>query len=49
MESKILPVLDYYPGGDPFHYLHERGFLTEDEAQLILAEMVLRVQHLHEL
>lgn len=47
-ESKVILVLDYYASGDLLHYLHEKNCLTE-EARLLLAEVALGVQHLHEL
>jgi p90 ribosomal S6 kinase len=48
-KSKISLMLDYYPGGDLADFLDERGPLSESDAQLYLAKIVLGVQHLHEL
>jgi serine/threonine protein kinase len=48
-ESKVLLMLDYCSGGDLFEYMRELGPLPEKEARLLLAEIVLGVQHLHEL
>lgn len=48
-KTEISLILDYCPGGDLARCLRNRGFLTEDEARLLLAEIVLGVQRLHKL
>jgi serine/threonine protein kinase len=49
IESKVSLMLEYYPGGDLANFLKERGPLSESDAWLYLAEIVMGVQHLHEL
>lgn len=39
-------LLEFYPGGEMFYHLQQRR-LTEAEARLYFAEMVLTFEHLH--
>ncbi|KDR04209.1 Ribosomal protein S6 kinase alpha-4 [Zootermopsis nevadensis] len=48
-ELKVCLMLDYYPGGDMYHVLLEQGVFRESAARLYLAEIVLGVEHLHQL
>jgi serum/glucocorticoid-regulated kinase 2 len=42
-------VMDYCSGGDLSLHLAEKGLFTEDEARFFVAELVLAIEHVHEL
>lgn len=46
--SKLCLVLDYLPGGDFFSLLHRGGPVSEEQAVLYGAELVLALEHLHD-
>ena len=46
--TKVYLGLEYVPGGDLHHRLHEVGRVPLEEARLYIAELVLALQHLHE-
>ncbi|XP_021932381.1 ribosomal protein S6 kinase alpha-5-like isoform X2 [Zootermopsis nevadensis] len=41
--------MDYFPGGDMRQYISRQGKLTEVEVKYYLAEIILAIQHLHEM
>ncbi len=41
--------MDYCPGGDLSLHLAEKGLFSEDEAKFFMAELVLAIEHVHEL
>lgn len=45
--TAIFLVLDFCPGGELFHYLKERGRLSEGEARFYFAEVLLALGYLH--
>ncbi|PAV90507.1 hypothetical protein WR25_27157 isoform B [Diploscapter pachys] len=45
--SKVHLVLEYASGGELYNYVHERGKLTEAEAQPLFAQIVSAVSHMH--
>lgn len=40
--------MDFYEGGDLYNLLASRGTLTEDEARIYLAEVILALKYLHD-
>lgn len=46
-ESKLFLVMDYCPGGDLSKLLDVRRRLTEDEARIYVAELLLAIESLH--
>jgi len=48
-DSKLYFVLDYCRGGELFFHLKKRKKFTEQETQIILAEVALALGHLHSL
>ena len=42
-------MLDYVNGGDLFHHMRRKGRFTEKEAKFYAAELILALDHLHEL
>ncbi|XP_021933886.1 ribosomal protein S6 kinase alpha-5-like isoform X2 [Zootermopsis nevadensis] len=48
-ESKFCFIQDYFPGGDLSVYLEDMKKLPEREARYFLAEIIMGIQHLHEL
>merc|ERR1719419_1889832 len=48
-DSKLYFVLDYCRGGELFFHLKKRKKFTEQETQIILAEIALALGHLHSL
>merc|ERR1719285_1607662 len=48
-DSKLYFVLDYYCGGELFFHLKQRKRFSEEETQIILAEIALALGHLHSL
>ena len=46
-KDKLFLILDYCPGGDLGRLLFKRKRLTENEARVYLAEVLLALEHLH--
>lgn len=44
----IFFVMDFYPGGDLFGLMRDKGTFTEDEARFYMAEIILAMAYLHE-
>ena len=47
--ERLYFVLDYVNGGDLFHHMRKKGKFTEKEARFYAAELILALDHLHEL
>ncbi len=45
--DRLYFVLDYLNGGDLFYHLRKKSRLTEREAKLYAAEIILAIEHLH--
>ncbi|XP_021930979.1 ribosomal protein S6 kinase alpha-3-like isoform X1 [Zootermopsis nevadensis] len=43
----IYLLLEYYPGGDMLDLLMQLDTISEDEARVYLAEVILAIEHLH--
>jgi len=48
-QEHLFLALDYCPGGDLATYLCNCGTFFEDEARIIIAELILAIEHLHSL
>ncbi|KDR11860.1 ribosomal protein S6 kinase alpha-5-like [Zootermopsis nevadensis] len=46
--ERLHLVMDYVAGKDFIELLVQRGWLTENEARFFSAEVILALQHLHE-
>ena len=46
-QTYLYFVMEYLPGGDLMNLLIKRGYLREDEARFILAEILLAIQNVH--
>ena len=40
-------VLEFCPAGELFYHLSKRKKFSEDEARIVIAEIILAVEHLH--
>jgi len=45
---KICIVTEFVQGGELFHYLEKKRFLPEDEAALIIYQMLYTLKYIHE-
>lgn len=47
--SKLYLILEYLQGGELFQHLQQEKFLSENNASLYLAQMILALEHLHDI
>lgn len=48
-DSKLHLVMDFINGGHLLHHLHKESIFSEAQAKFYLAEVILALEHLHEL
>ncbi|EDO39163.1 predicted protein, partial [Nematostella vectensis] len=48
-EAKLHLIMDYVNGGELFTHLYQREKFTEDEVRLYIGEIVVALDHLHQL
>jgi serine/threonine protein kinase len=41
-------VMDYFPGGDLFNLMRTKGILSEDQAKVYIAEIIMAIGYLHD-
>jgi serine/threonine protein kinase len=46
--ERLYFILDYLNGGDLFYHLRKKTRLTEREAKIYAAELILALEYLHE-
>ena len=48
-EDKVFLLMEYLPGGDLFVLLNKMGRMSEEQAKFYIAQIVLALEHLHNL
>ncbi|KFM65578.1 Ribosomal protein S6 kinase alpha-5, partial [Stegodyphus mimosarum] len=48
-DAKLHLVLDYVSGGELFTHLYQRDHFTEEEVRIYVGEIILALEHLHQL
>ncbi|GJQ67775.1 JIL-1 [Trypoxylus dichotomus] len=48
-DAKLHLILDYVAGGELFTHLYQREHFTEDEVRIYIGEIILALEHLHNL